>query len=236
MGLVSLAGDGHMLVAYVRSGNPVSTTRRKSAMLLIAFYIAITVEAMTAALAAGRRNMDWFGVCLIACVTALGGGTMRDILLDHYPLVWVENPYVLLLVCGAALATIPLARLVDKLKWPFLLLDALGLVVFTVIGCNIGMEAGVHPIIVIVAGMVTGTAGGVLRDVLCNDIPLIFQGELYASVSLVTGVAYYLGLTAGMPVDVMVLIAIGLGFSLRVMALVLKWEMPKFVYDRDMRK
>ncbi len=205
-------------------------------MLLIAFYIAITVEAMTAALAAGRRNMDWFGVCLIACVTALGGGTMRDILLDHYPLVWVENPYVLLLVCGAALATIPLARLVDKLKWPFLLLDALGLVVFTVIGCNIGMEAGVHPIIVIVAGMVTGTAGGVLRDVLCNDIPLIFQGELYASVSLVTGVAYYLGLTAGMPVDVMVLIAIGLGFSLRVMALVLKWEMPKFVYDRDMRK
>ena len=92
-------------------------------MLTIAFYIAITVEAMTAALAAGRRNMDWFGVCLIACVTALGGGTMRDILLDHYPLVWVKNPYVLLLVCGAALLTIPLARLVDRLKWPFLLLD-----------------------------------------------------------------------------------------------------------------
>lgn len=205
-------------------------------MLTIAFYIAITVEAMTAALAAGRRNMDWFGVCLIACVTALGGGTMRDILLDHYPLVWVENPYVLLLVCGAALLTIPLARLVDRLKWPFLLLDALGLVVFTVIGCNIGIEAGVHPIIVIVAGMVTGTAGGVLRDVLCNDIPLIFQGELYATVSLITGVIYFLGLTNGMPGDLMVLIAIAVGFTLRVLALVLKWEMPKFVFDRNMRK
>lgn len=205
-------------------------------MLTIAFYIAITVEAMTAALAAGRRNMDWFGVCLIACVTALGGGTMRDILLDHYPLVWVENPYVLLLVCGAALLTIPLARLVDRLKWPFLLLDALGLVVFTVIGCNIGIESGVHPIIVIVAGMVTGTAGGVLRDVLCNDIPLIFQGELYATVSLITGVIYFLGLTNGMPGDLMVLIAIAVGFTLRVLALVLKWEMPKFVFDRNMRK
>jgi uncharacterized membrane protein YeiH len=205
-------------------------------MLLAAFYIAITVEAMTAALAAGRRNMDWFGVCLIACVTALGGGTMRDILLDHYPLVWVENPYVLLLVCGAALATIPLARLVDRLKWPFLLLDALGLVVFTVIGCNIGMEAGVHPIIVIVAGMVTGTAGGVLRDVLCNDIPLIFQGELYATVSLVTGGIYFLGLSAGLPGDLMVMVSIVIGFTLRVLALVLKWEMPKFVYDREMRK
>ncbi|WP_338720607.1 trimeric intracellular cation channel family protein [Devosia sp. XK-2] len=205
-------------------------------MLLIAFYIAITVEAMTAALAAGRRNMDWFGVCLIACVTALGGGTLRDILLDHYPLIWVKNPYVLLLVCGAALLTIPLARLVDRLKWPFLLLDALGLVVFTVIGCNIGIEAGVHPIIVIVAGMVTGTAGGVLRDVLCNDIPLIFQGELYATVSLVTGTIYYLGLVNEMPGDLMVLVGIASGFTLRVLALVLKWEMPKFVYDRNMRK
>ncbi len=205
-------------------------------MLLIAFYIAISAEAMTAALAAGRRNMDWFGVCLIACVTALGGGTIRDILLDHYPLFWVENPYVLLLVCGAALLTIPLVRLVDRLKWPFLLLDALGLVVFTVIGCNIGIEAGVHPIIVIVAGMVTGTAGGILRDVLCNDIPLIFQGELYATVSMITGIVYFAGLGAGLPIDLMVIVSIALGFTLRTLALVLKWEMPKFVYDRDMRK
>lgn len=205
-------------------------------MLLIAFYIAIAAEAMTAALAAGRRNMDWFGVCLIACVTALGGGTLRDILLDHYPLVWVKNPYVLLLVCGAALATIPLARLVDRLKWPFLLLDALGLVVFTVIGCNIGIEAGVHPIIVIVAGMVTGTAGGILRDVLCNDIPLIFQGELYATVSMITGIVYFAGLGAGVPIDLMVIGSIMLGFTLRTLAIAFKWEMPKFVYDRDMRK
>jgi len=205
-------------------------------MLSIMFYIAVTAEAMTAALAAGRRKMDWFGVCLIACVTALGGGTMRDILLDHYPLFWVANPYVLLLVCGAALLTIPLAQLIDRLKWPFLLLDALGLVVFTVVGCNIGIEAGVHPIIVIVAGMVTGTAGGILRDVLCNDIPLIFQGELYASVSMVAGVVYYLGLTGGVQADLMVVVAIVMGFTLRVLSLVFKWEMPKFVFDRDMRK
>lgn len=205
-------------------------------MLLIGFYIAITAEAMTAALAAGRRKMDWFGVCLIACVTALGGGTMRDILLNHYPLVWVANPYVLLLVCGAALLTIPLAQLVERLRWPFLVLDALGLVVFTVIGCNIGIEAGVHPIIVIVAGMVTGTAGDILRDVLCNDIPLIFQGELYASVSMVAGILYYLGLNAGMQPDLMAIIAMLFGFTLRVLAIAFKWEMPRFVYDREMRK
>ena len=93
-----------------------------------------------------------------------------------------------------------------------------------------------HPIIVIVAGMVTGTAGGILRDVLCNDVPLIFQGELYATVSMVAGVVYYLGLTWGLPGDLMVIVAIVLGFGLRVLALVFRWEMPKFVYDREMRK
>lgn len=205
-------------------------------MLIIMFYIAITAEAMTAALAAGRRNMDWFGVCIIACVTALGGGTARDVILDHYPLYWVRNPYVLLLVCGAALLTIALARVVDRLRWPFLLLDALGLVVFTIVGCNVAIETNAHPIIIIVAGMVTGIVGGILRDVLCNDIPLVFHGELYATVSIVTGVIYYLGLMVGLPVDLVVLLALAVGFPLRVISLVLKWEMPKFVFDREMRK
>lgn len=205
-------------------------------MLSIMFYVAITADAMTAALSAGRRNMDWFGVCLIACITALGGGTARDMFLDHYPLFWVKNPYVLVLICCAALVTIALARVVHRLRWPFLLLDALGLVVFTIVGCNIAMETQAHPIIVIVAGMVTGIVGGIMRDVLCNDVPLVFHGELYATVSIVTGVVYYLGVKAGLPSDLMLLVALGVGFPLRVCSLLFKWEMPKFVFDRDMRK
>ncbi|MET3924306.1 trimeric intracellular cation channel family protein [Devosia sp. 2618] len=204
-------------------------------MLDVIFYIAITAEAMTAALAAGRRKMDWFGVCLLACVTALGGGTIRDLFLNHYPLYWVENPYILLLVCGAALFTIAIARFVDRLRWPFLLLDGLGLVVFTIIGCSIAMEVGAHPLIVLVAGMVTGIFGGILRDVLCNDVPLVFRGELYATVSIVTGAIYYFGLIFGLNADVVVLAAIAVGFPLRVLAIINKWEMPKFVYDRDLR-
>ena len=204
-------------------------------MLDVIFYIAITAEAMTAALAAGRRKMDWFGVCLLASVTALGGGTIRDIFLDHYPLYWVKNPYVLLLVCGAALVTIAIARVVDKLRWPFLLLDGLGLVVFTIIGCNVAMEVGVHPLIVLVAGMVTGIFGGILRDVLCNDVPLVFRGELYATVSIVTGAIYYFGLAANVEPNIVIVVAIAVGFPLRVIAIVKKWEMPKFVYDKDLR-
>ena len=203
-------------------------------MLNVIFYIALTAEAMTAALAAGRRKMDWFGVCLLACVTALGGGTIRDLFLGHYPLFWVKNPYVLLLVCGAALLTIALARVIDKLRWPFLLLDALGLVVFTIIGCNVAIEIGAHPLIVLVAGMVTGIFGGILRDVLCNDVPLVFRGELYATVSIVTGAVYYFGQLAGLDINLVILLAIAVGFPLRVVALVKKWEMPKFVYDKDL--
>ena len=204
-------------------------------MLYIIFIIAITAEAMTAALAAGRRNMDWFGVCMLACVTALGGGTLRDTLLGHYPLSWVENPYLLVICCAAALVTIAAARLMAALRWPFLLLDAVGLVVFTIIGCNVALDMGQSPIIVIVSGMITGIAGGMLRDVLCNDVPLVLSSELYATVSIVSGVIYFVGRNLGFPQDFVILAAIAIGFTLRVLAIVFKIEMPKFVYDKDLR-
>jgi len=204
-------------------------------MLQVIFVVAITAEAMTAALAAGRRRMDWFGVCVLAVVTALGGGTARDLLLGHYPLIWVANPYLLLIACAAALVTIALARFMHTLRWPFLILDALGLVVFTVIGCNVAIEMGQSPVIVVVAGMITGIAGGILRDVLCNDVPLVFSGELYATVSIVTGIIYYAGLHMGVVADLVTVIAIAVGFSLRVVAIMFGWSMPKFIYDKDLR-
>lgn len=204
-------------------------------LLQIILYVAIAAEAMTAALAAGRRKMDWFGVCVLACVTALGGGTMRDTLLGHYPLSWVENPYLLLVCCAAALLTIALARFMEHLRWPFLLLDALGLVVFTIIGCNVALEMGQPPIIVIVAGMITGIAGGIMRDVLCNDVPLVFSSELYATVSIVTGFLYYFGLQLGFPGELAIVASMLIGFALRVAAIVWKLEMPKFVYDKELR-
>ena len=204
-------------------------------MLHVIFIIAIAAEAMTAALSAGKRKMDWFGVCVLAAVTALGGGTMRDTLLGHYPLSWVADPSLLLIACGAALVTIALARFMETLRWPFLLLDALGLVVFTIIGCNVAIEMGMSPVIVIVSGMITGIAGGILRDVLCNDIPLVFSGELYATVSIVSGAIYYLGISAGFPSEAVTILAIAIGFTLRVLAILFNWSMPKFVYDKDLR-
>ena len=204
-------------------------------LLQVIFIVAVAAEAMTAALAAGRRRMDWFGVCVLAAVTALGGGTMRDTLLGHYPLSWVANPWLLVVACAAALVTIAIARFMETLRWPFLILDALGLVVFTIIGCNVALEMGQSPVIVIVAGMITGIAGGIIRDVLCNDVPLVFSGELYATVSIVTGILYYGGLQLQLPHEAVAVVAVIAGFGFRILAIMFHWGMPKFIYDKDIR-
>jgi uncharacterized membrane protein YeiH len=202
-----------------------------SVMLLHLLYVvAVTAEAMSAALSAGRRSMDWVGVCLLGCVTALGGGSFRDVLLGHYPLIWVEHPPYLVITAGAALCTIAIARIMRRLRMLFLVLDAIGLVVFTIIGCNIAMGLGLQVIVVIVAGMITGCVGGVLRDVLCNDIPLLFRRELYASVSIVTGGLYVTALNLGLPHDPVMIVAMALGLAMRLLALRFDWHMPKFVY------
>lgn len=203
-------------------------------ILQVLYVVAITAEAMTAALAAGRRSMDWVGVCLLGAVTALGGGSARDVLLGHYPLVWVAHPEYLLLTAAAALATVTVARMVDRLRSLFLLLDAIGLVAFTVIGCNVAIGMGLPVVVVIVAGMITGCVGGVLRDVLCNEIPLLFRSELYASVSVVTGGLYVAGLGLGLPHGAVMFAAMGIGLAMRLLALRYNWNMPKFVYTKEL--
>lgn len=203
-------------------------------ILHVLYLVAITAEAMTAALAAGRRQMDWVGVYLLGCVTALGGGSVRDVLLGHYPLSWVAHPSYLLITGGAALATIAIARYVHHLRRTFLFLDAVGLVVFTVIGCNIAMGLGLPFIVVIASGMITGCMGGVLRDVLCNDVPLLFRAELYATVSVLTGVIYVAGHRTDLPHEAVMIVAMAAGLSLRLLALRFSWSMPKFVYTHDL--
>jgi uncharacterized membrane protein YeiH len=195
--------------------------------------VALAAQAMTAALAAGRRSMDWVGVCMLGCITALGGGTIRDVVLGHYPLPWVQNPSYLALTAGAAFAAILIARVVHRLNLAFLVLDAIGLVTFTMAGCDVALQVGASLPIVIVSGMITGCAGGVLRDILCNDVPLLFRSELYASVSIVTGLFYATAFGLKLNDEVWTVLTFVLGLSFRLLAIRYKWEMPKFVFDGD---
>jgi len=198
-------------------------------------WVALGAQAMTAALAAGRRSMDWVGVCLLGAITALGGGTMRDVLLGHYPLVWVERPSYLALTVLAPFVTIAMARVVHRLTTAFLVLDAIGLVVFTIAGCDVAWQIDVPLGIVIVAGLITGCAGGVLRDILCNDVPLLFRAELYASVSAATGLLYATGFALKLNGELWTILSFGFGLSFRLLAIRYQWNMPKFVFSADGR-
>ena len=203
-------------------------------ILHIFYLVALAAEAMTAALAAGRRSMDWVGVILLACVTGLGGGSVRDLLLDHHPLSWVGSPSLLLVTSGAAILTIMIARHMHRLQRLFLFLDAVGLVVFSVIGSNIAIGLDQPILVVIAAGMISGCVGGVLRDILCNDVPLLLRAELYATVSVITSAIFAGGGRLGFDHNLVLLLAVTTGLCLRMLALRYNWSMPKFIYKHDL--
>lgn len=200
--------------------------------LLVVYLIAITAEAMSGALAAGRRNMDFFGVAVIAFVTALGGGTIRDVVLGNYPIGWTQHPEYVYLVVLAGLATTVLARFMHHMKRIFLMLDAMGLVAFSLIGCEVALQLGYPPLVVVLAGMLTGICGGILRDVLCNQLPVVFCRELYASVSLFVCVLFLALTLLGADPSLNMLLCFALGFGFRMLALHLGWKLPTFSYQQ----
>jgi len=197
-------------------------------VLTSVYLIAICAEAMSGALAAGRRNMDLFGVSLIAFLTALGGGTVRDILLGHYPVSWTQHPEYIFLTIGAGLMAMLLSRFMHHLRQLFLVLDAMGLIAFTVIGCNVALGLNYALPVVAMAGIITGIFGGLMRDVLCNQVPMVLQRELYATVALFTGVFYVGMLWLEINTTLATLAALGSGFLFRVLAMTFSWKLPDF--------
>ncbi|MFY2508042.1 trimeric intracellular cation channel family protein [Vibrio pectenicida] len=202
-------------------------------LLSILYIIGITAEAMTGALSAGHRKMDWFGVMLVASATAIGGGTVRDILLGHYPLGWVENPHFLAITCIAGIVTTGLAKWIIKFKGLFIRLDALGLIVFSIIGTKVAMEMGLHPLICIVSALVTGVFGGLLRDLICRQTPLVLHGELYASVTIISSSLYLSLLEFGVHDVTATISTLVIGYLIRMAAVRFKWRLPSFHLESE---
>lgn len=202
-------------------------------LLHILWVIGITAEGMTGALAAGRQKMDLFGVYTIACVTAIGGGTIRDMVLGHYPLVWVKSPEYLLLIIGAATLTVWAHVLAKHFRMVFLVLDAVGLSAFAIIGARIALEMGHGVIIAVVAAILTGVFGGVLRDLMCDRVPLVFQKELYAFVAMV-GTLMYVAMDAlGVNENVTIVVSVLTIFVYRLLAIWREWSLPVFDYQEQ---
>jgi uncharacterized membrane protein YeiH len=189
--------------------------------------VGVAVFAISGALAAGRKSLDWLGVAVIAVVTALGGGTVRDLLLDRHPIVWIARPEFLVVSLAATALTLVYVHLRIPAFRALFVADALGLAFFTVGGVQIAQMSGLSGLLALLMGVITGVVGGAARDVLLAEIPLILRrGQLYASAAIV-GAAMYLVLErAGMPRDPAALAGMATIALVRFAAILWRLELP----------
>ena len=182
--------------------------------------------AVSGVFAAMQKKLDLFGILVIAFITAVGGGTLRDILLGDLPVSWMRNLIYPVLIIATTVVTILFRKIVGNFQATLLLFDSLGLGFFTVFGLQKGIAVDLHPGICVALGTITGCFGGVIRDISLGSIPLIFQKEIYASASILGGVAYFLLLLIPIPRDFIEAIVIAIIFSVRTVAVYFKLSLP----------
>jgi uncharacterized membrane protein YeiH len=189
--------------------------------------LGAAVFAASGALSAGRKRMDLLGVVVIAIVTAIGGGTLRDVLLDRHPVFWIEDPTHLVVSVSAAAITLVYTRFRRPPNNTLAIADALGLALFTITGAQIAQRAMIDPIVVVLMGTMTGVAGGVIRDVLSAEVPLIFRrGELYATAAIFGATLYLLLEVVGAPRQVAALVGMATIAGLRLAAILWGLHLP----------
>lgn len=207
-------------------------------LLVLAVDAAATVAfAASGLLEAARKRLDAVGVCMVAGLAAFGGGTLRDVLLDRRPFLWVEHAqwlWVLLALCGLAMAWMNARRLVltqRAVQWP----DALGLGLFSASGTELALAQGLAPIVAVLMGVITATFGGVLRDVVCNEIPQAFRDHRPYAVCAFAGGWVLVGAHAlGWADGTALLLSAGVTFGLRAAAIALDFRLPTWRAAREL--
>ena len=195
-------------------------------MLYFLDIIGTMAFAISGVLTAFNKKLDPFGVFIIAFVTAVGGGTLRDVLIGRTPVGWMRDlNYVYVIILGFIIAIIFRKKL-DKFRKSLFLFDTIGLGVFTLIGLEKGIAIDLHPVICIALGTMTACFGGVIRDILCNEIPVIFRREIYATICIIGGIVFFTLMYFEVSYDLIYLITSLVIISIRLLAVRFKWYLP----------
>lgn len=184
--------------------------------------------AMSGSFAAMQKRLDPFGVLIIAFITSVGGGTVRDLLLD-VPVFWMHEIWMCILIFSTAVLSMVFKSIEKNFRVTLFLFDSFGLGLFTIIGIQKGLNAGLHPVICLTLGTITGCFGGIIRDILLNRIPLIFRKEIYATACIAGGLMF-LGMVefTDLSYTFVQISTILLIVAIRTLAVKYHWQMPKF--------
>lgn len=186
--------------------------------------------AVSGAFLAMEKKLDPFGVLVLSFVTAIGGGTLRDIMIGNLPVSWMRNETATIVIFSSAIATLFFGRYLKHLITTLFLFDALGLGLFTVVGIKLGIEKEFSVGVCIALGTITACFGGVVRDVLLNNIPLLFRKEIYALACIIGGLIYFGLLQFSLDTELITVLAILIIFLVRVLAVKFNLSLPRF-YD-----
>lgn len=187
--------------------------------------------AISGALVAADKKFDLFGVLIIAFVTAVGGGMLRDVLIDAHPINWIGDLNYLYTIFAAVVLTFLFKSKILPLSKTLFLFDTIGLGVFTLLGLQKGLLFDLHPIVALIMGMISAVFGGVLRDVLTNKVPLIFEKEIYASACLAGGITYLVLNYFGLDNNIIFIISASVIVVIRVVAVRFNLQLPKIKDD-----
>lgn len=188
--------------------------------------LAVFVFALSGAMAADRRRMDLFGFVVIALLPALGGGTLRDMIIDA-PVFWLTDPTYLLMALGAAVLTFVAANAIQRAGQWLLWADAVGLSLFCVLGAEKTLALGHDPVIAVVMGVMSAVVGGIIRDVVCNEVPLVLRRDIYATAAFAGAAGYVMLAEFGAPWQAGIWAGAGVCFAVRASALIWNLSLPR---------
>ncbi|MDT0556590.1 trimeric intracellular cation channel family protein [Patiriisocius hiemis] len=200
-------------------------------LFLIIDILGTIAFAVSGALTATRKKMDLFGIFIIAFVTAVGGGTLRDVLIDAN-VVWMRNLTFVYVIIISAIVAIIFREKLQYVKRSLFLFDTIGIALYTIVGIEKGIDANFPPLICIALGTMSACFGGVIRDILCNEIPIIFRKNIYATACILGGVAYFVLRKFGVGENLVVIISGSIVITMRLLAVTFNWSLPS-IYKKE---